>query len=327
MRSSDRDRWILAFDGSCCRCRSVADRVEETGNGKLDVMPLTHSEVEDWRKRALGDDAPFVPTLIRVRTTASAAGEDVHAWTGLRMVPRLVRNLGLQATLRLLGALGEMRNSSTPASGGDDSPHGIGRAQFLRLTGLGVAAAMLGGNATAHAGTAVMSEAQTWVASNKGNLPRNYAAFTASSMAIRKAVYEELRPDERRQLWRDHLRTYHARRASMTDDQRAVLDRAIELADKESLFSGALEDGLRRELDTLGERAVAAFGKEEARAMLATLGPAVREEDGSCDCNTNDTWGCDSCLSVGPCATSWCTCTGSGCGWFWSKPCNGRCDA
>jgi hypothetical protein len=327
MRSSDGDRWILAFDGSCYRCRSVAGRVEETGNGKLDVMPLTHPEVDKWRKRALGDDAPFVPTLIRVPHDRLGRGEDVRAWTGLRMATRLARHLGLQTTLRLLGALGEMRNSSMPASGGDDSPRGMGRAQFLRLTGLGVAAAMLGGTATANASTSAMGQAQKWVASNKGNLPRDYEAFAASGMEIRKAVYEEIQPDERRQLWREHLRRYDARRASMTDDQRAVLDRAIELVDKESLFSGPPGDGLREELGILGERATAAFGKEEARAMLATLGPAVSAQDGSCDCNVDDIWGCDSCLAVNPCSTSWCTCSGSGCGTFWSWPCNGRCDA
>jgi hypothetical protein len=288
-------------------------------------MPLARSDVQEWRYRALGDDAPFVPTLIRVRSTASADDEDVRAWTGLRMAPRLARHLGLRSTLRLLGSLGEMRTSSTPASG-EDGPRGIGRAQFLRLTGLGVVATMLGGTATAHASAAVRGQAQEWVAQNMDNLPRNYPAFATSSTAIRKAVYEELQPHERRQLWREHLRTYEARRASMTNDQRAVLDRAIKLVDKESLFAGPPRDGLD-ELDALGEQAVEAFGKEEARAMLATLGPVESAQDGSCDCNTNDVWGCDSCLAVGPCQSSWCTCTSSGCGWFWTKPCNGRCDA
>lgn len=75
-------------------------------DGKLELMPLSHPDVRQWRKQSqqnLGRQAVWAPTLIRVR-----AG-DVRAWTGPAMGIMLVRYLGLRSTMRVLEALVEQR--------------------------------------------------------------------------------------------------------------------------------------------------------------------------------------------------------------------------
>ncbi len=86
------DRLVLGFDAGCTTCTGLARRIEEQLGDKLEVRSLRDPQVEHWRKRVLGENAPWAPTLIEVK------GARVKAWTGVRMGVVLSRRLGLAAT-------------------------------------------------------------------------------------------------------------------------------------------------------------------------------------------------------------------------------------
>ncbi|MGP3962210.1 hypothetical protein ACTWPT_40085 [Nonomuraea sp. 3N208] len=96
-------RWILAFDASCGRCRGLAEQVKHIGEHRLEIMPLAHPDVVAWREQALGESAPYAPTLIRV------GDGGVRAWAGGDMAIRLAAHLGIRGTYSLLRTLGENR--------------------------------------------------------------------------------------------------------------------------------------------------------------------------------------------------------------------------
>jgi hypothetical protein len=55
--SNVRARWVLAFDASCGSCRTVSHAIGQACDGKLEVLPLAHPEVQRWRQATLGPDA------------------------------------------------------------------------------------------------------------------------------------------------------------------------------------------------------------------------------------------------------------------------------
>ncbi|MCQ4042774.1 bacteriocin fulvocin C-related protein [Streptantibioticus rubrisoli] len=316
------NRWVLAFDASCCQCRKVAERVKRSGGGRLDVMPLSHPDVQAWRAQALGKDAPPAPTLIQV------GADQVRAWTGLAVAPRLAVRLGPRFTWRLLAALGELRGQT--AERGESGGKGIGRGQFLRLAGVGAVAALLSGRATtAVARSMPPTAAEQWVQAHKGVLPRRYTDFAAHDLAHRKAIYTELPAPDRSRLWLEHLHRYRASHPSMSADQLHVVDQAERMAHQESAFAATMDTSLHRRLEGLRLAAIAAFGKTEGRMLLATLGgPApspesVNSSDCACSCISDwcDNGACVCCLDCSDCD---CHCHG-GCGTFWEYQCDGGC--
>jgi len=135
-----RARWVLAFDASCGTCREISRLVAHASEGKLEILPLAHTDVRLWRERSLGSQPPWRPTLIRIH------GSDVRAWTGAAMGIRLGRRLGIPLTIRLVRLLGQLsrpeHNYSSEQTNIDQSI--MGRAQFLRLgTGAMVAAGLI----------------------------------------------------------------------------------------------------------------------------------------------------------------------------------------
>jgi hypothetical protein len=93
---------VLGFDAGCVVCRDLARRVEEQVGNKLEVRPLHDPQVAHWRKQALGEEAPWAPTLIEVK------GGGVKAWTGLGRGIALSRRVGPAATWRVMQVIGEM---------------------------------------------------------------------------------------------------------------------------------------------------------------------------------------------------------------------------
>ena len=329
MGSSTSEVWVLAFDASCCRCHHIARQVGESGGDKLDIKPLTDPQVQLWRNQALGDQAAPAPTLIRMR------GDEIAAWTGMLMAVRLTARLGPRRTVRLLGALGQLdRAAATDAA---EARPGTGRRMFLRLAGVGVAAAVLTGRASAASAGGKPDPAREWARANRANLPQRYADFSGYDLSHRRAIFDELTPRTRSRLWTEHLQNYRATHPTMTDDQRQVFERALKMAGQETTFAGESHEGARPQRKDLREAAVEAFGIDQARALLAALGPA---EDGSiaaapkCGCNFPDDYcgsgthcvgTCDP-LAENPCTDCYCTgCSSRGCGTFWVEPCNGYC--
>ena len=57
--SSDQDadgskRLVLGYDGGCCTCSGMAERIKERVGDKLEVMSLRNPQVQEWREKALG---------------------------------------------------------------------------------------------------------------------------------------------------------------------------------------------------------------------------------------------------------------------------------
>lgn len=119
-------RLVLGFDAGCLTCSGLAKRIEEATGEKLETMGLSDPRMIRWRSQALGEDAPWAPTLVEI------GGEKVRAWTGIRMGARLARWLGPAATWRVARVLGETRESNRAQH---SSHSGLTRSQFL--TGLG----------------------------------------------------------------------------------------------------------------------------------------------------------------------------------------------
>ena len=96
-------RLVLGFDAGCATCSDLARRIEEAVGDELEVRSLHDPQVEHWRKQALGDNAPWAPTLVEVD------GGSVRAWTGVSMGARLIRVLGPAATWRVMKTLREAK--------------------------------------------------------------------------------------------------------------------------------------------------------------------------------------------------------------------------
>jgi hypothetical protein len=316
------NQWILAFDASCGTCRQYSQAVQRVCGGALDLRPLTEPVVHKWRTEAFGEVPPWAPTLLRIR------GEQVSAWTGPRMVVPLLRLLGVRSTLRLLAALGALRGGDTGGAGG------IGRKEFLRLSAGGALTAVLvlGGGNRALGGTRgepTLGEAQDWVLAHHDRLPRDYGTFGSYPVNYRRAIFAALPADARRRLWTDHFSHYQDTHPAQSAQRTTVLRAATALV--ADTFTDTSPDREQR-LTAFASTAIAAYGRDEARALVATLGPTpaatphgVLPGCPSCECNGGDNW-CGSKCCVADCYDdNYCVCSNSGCGTFWSYGCNGVC--
>ncbi len=138
----DRDvRLVLGFDAGCMTCSDLARRLRDQIGEKIEVLSLRDPQVQDWRERALGEDAPWAPTLLEVR------GNSVRAWTGWRMGAHMARVLGTTATWRVMQVLGEKDTVPVLGTGGAARLAGhFSRARFLQgVGGALLAASVLSG--------------------------------------------------------------------------------------------------------------------------------------------------------------------------------------
>lgn len=312
-KTKPEPQWIMAFDASCASCRTVAATVEEACGGKLEVKPLRSPQIEAWRREALGDDAPWEPTLLRV------GDGGVRAWTGKPMAARLARRLGPRDTLRLLRAFGE-RQEAAQSTGG-----GLSRKGFLRLgTGLGAAAGIVfAGRTPAFAEDVQTTEVRDWVAANRNALPEDFDALTAYPVRYRRAVHHELSPEARTSLWMEHLDRYRRSRR-LTRAQTDVIARAEDLLQHQAVLTLPAADR-NASLQDLKSEAVTAFGRQEAGLLLAVLGtPAATDVGPSevCSCSTED----DFCPDEQYCGSDSGCDRVEDCGTFWAYLCDGHCN-
>jgi hypothetical protein len=327
-------RWVLAFNASCGTCNRISVAVAEACDGKLEILPLVHQDVRRWLDRAGAAQRGPAPTLIRVR------GEQVDLWMGPRLGFHLMRRLGPASTRRVLRALGAL-SVPDPVDAVPDTRPGIGRKEFLRLgTGAGLAAGLLLMGKTPALGATrdITSEAHAWVRLNKEHLPRTYGDFVQYPLAYRRAIFAELSTAARSEFWYEHLTSYRASNGSrLTPDQGNVLDSAMRLARDQTTFAPMAPDQrAKREkaLSGLKDAAIAAYGNDEARGLIATLGPTQADVGAlnscpACECNAQDNWCVFNCCANLDCNdvghTSTCNCSDTGCGTFWAYGCNGMC--
>lgn len=258
-----RVRYVLAFDSSCERCASISTAVARASAGRLETLPLTHGDVRAWRARQWGPTAPWVPTLIR------RYGRRVRCWRGAAMIAPLVRGLGARASLRVVEVLGELGRSR-------QAPRGDHHRWGLVISGLRAVWDLTLARRTPDLARSDQALAREWVEENRSRLPTDFDEFAAHPLVRRRLIFAELSPEQRRDLWAEHLRRFDLANPDLTRDQRAALDLAMVTFSEEQVFRDGLGPALEQRLR---DRAVAAFGHYRAHAMLATLGPAEIEPE------------------------------------------------
>ncbi|WP_280454730.1 bacteriocin fulvocin C-related protein [Nocardia brasiliensis] len=323
----DSERWVLAFDASCGTCREISGAVARVCDGKLEVLPLADTQVRRWREQSLGPGADWVPTLLRLTDGRT------RAWCGPAIGWRLGRLLGPATTLRVLTALGRLHRiaagKASELPGASTAPDAVTRAKFLRLAaGAGVAAGLVFTTNTPAFAAKGDQSAHAWVHANRGRLPQTYAEVTAYPLAYRRAIYQASAPSVRSALWTEHLHRFRSARPYLTTRQLDVLDRAAELAARESVFTAQGAAELSR-AEELHRSAVAEFGVREVYQAFGMLGPVEAgttflAKSPDCECAFQHDY-CGRLRCRNRPGIDNCNYSNSGCGWFWGEPCAGLC--
>ena len=269
-RTLGAERWVLTFDSSCGRCREISMRVSQASAGRLEVLPLTRADVRTWRRTYFGAAPPHTATLLRVRE------DSVRGWIGPAIAPVLIRRLGMRSTLRVMIALGKLGEQPMTREV-RPSERRMNRAQFLRLC-VGAAVGtrlLLTGTAPAFAAASESKVARDWVEANKGALPQQYEAVTSKPMSYRREIFRASSPGVRSQLFVQQLTRYRAdHAATLTEPQRAVLDRGIKLFSNTQMFTlQGLTDRDRKAVDAIRNDSISAFEIGKAGALFASLAP------------------------------------------------------
>ncbi len=133
MADRDSAQWVLAFDGLCHTCTTMARQVELIADGRLTVKSLHSRQVIAWREQALGENPPRIPTLLAVNDA------NVRAWTHLAMGWRLARLVGPRKVWQISNILAEIGRPRAAA-------YDPGRRRFVKaLGGAAVALSILSG--------------------------------------------------------------------------------------------------------------------------------------------------------------------------------------
>ncbi|GAA0593290.1 hypothetical protein GCM10010174_05510 [Kutzneria viridogrisea] len=169
----------------------------------------------------------------------------------------------------------------------------------------------------------------SWIEANKERLPEHYDAIIAYPMEYRMAIFSALSTESKSRFWLEHLNRYRTTHPGLTAEQVKVLDSATAIAGTQSTFERTLDPDMSRRLGDLKEAAVEAFGYNEARALIATLGPpdesaasrASLLDKPSCQCSDRDNWCSNNqyCGKTNNCQRH------KGCGSLGLYVCNGLC--
>jgi hypothetical protein len=170
-----------------------------------------------------------------------------------------------------------------------------------------------------------------WVAHNADNLPTEYDHLAQFSVTYRRAIFHALSPAARNSLWQQHFQRYLAAHPTLSPEQVAFVKMAqsrmspMLFSDDQSMAPSKELTAVASELES---RATTLFAESEIHALLANLGPiAVSEpsvEGVACECSRSSDY-CSNRGSGYRCTASNCDYKSSGCGTFWSYPCNGIC--
>lgn len=150
-----------------------------------------------------------------------------------------------------------------------------------------------------------------------------YAELAALTPQEAKARYNQLTPDQRREVWKAKLKSVEF--GKLGDEQAAFIARSL------NELNGLKFDGTDRPEATkpLYEESIRLFGKADTRAIFGTLGGgnSIRAIKASlalpeCTCSMDQDlcWGSQFCTNIVSCAQ-----TEFGCGYFWANPCRGLC--
>jgi hypothetical protein len=206
----------------------------------------------------------------------------------------LVKLLGLKAMVRVLRALGALRDDARHPAVMADGRDGLKRSQFLRVA---AGAMVVGGMVVA--GKPAFAEQRkntvtAWVAANRDKLPKTYDGITAYSEPYRRVIYSAQTPAIRSSLWVERVARYRAAQSGLTADQNRVLDRVAAMAGDLRVFDRNRPDSVYRQFDLVREQVDAAFGADKSRSLIATLGTADAAQPMSplydCTCSGRSDW-------------------------------------
>lgn len=161
---------------------------------------------------------------------------------------------------------------------------------------------------------------QAWIEENAGKLPTTLEGVSRHPMAYRRAILDSLHPEQKVALWGEHIRQYIASHPQLSAKQIAVLEKVLT-----TLSPQLYTIGITPEVQRVQAAVKEAFAPEEARLIVATLGPP--ESPGAeaslapiCECSRADAW-----CGGFRCRAYSCTKKTSGCGWFGLSKCDGLC--
>ncbi|WP_140799264.1 bacteriocin fulvocin C-related protein [Myxococcus xanthus] len=192
----------------------------------------------------------------------------------------------------------------------------------MLLSPMIIGAFIVGFPTTAAAGddcTETQAQIQAWIEENEGILPTTLEEVSRHPMAYRRAILVALPAEQKAALWKEHTRQYMASHPQMSAKQVAVLEMVLA-----TISPQFYTEGVTPEVRRVQAAVKAAFSPEEARLIVATLGPpetpaAEASLAPLCECSRVDQW----CGSF-RCRAYSCR-QQSGCGWWGGERCDGLC--
>ncbi|HEX8073234.1 MAG TPA: bacteriocin fulvocin C-related protein [Pyrinomonadaceae bacterium] len=174
-----------------------------------------------------------------------------------------------------------------------------------------------------------------------------YGSLNSLSLSERRALFNDLTPEFKAEVWKTHLRVYLTSHPELNEKQREVVLSAIALitprlytfAEDSPEWQKNVDEPLRG----LSQRFLEVFSRETAQPLLTVLGEAAAQEEsspvlikkpaltfkptshgvvnGDCSCSTRSDW----CSGESECLKSACSESSWGCGTFGVYSCNGEC--
>ncbi len=188
--------------------------------------------------------------------------------------------------------------------------------------------------------------AARWVKENPREVPVTLDGIAALPSVYKRIVFNSLKPEQKSDLWREHLRRFLATE-KLNDEQQAFVRMAIDFATPE-LYRDALKTKtpqvqaqhtahhkaireqalalfspqLRRAFAELGHRtaAPAPLPPSLRTVSFSVTSPAATGTTGDCECEIGDNW-----CWIYHCKKGTCTPLSTGCGFLNCGPCNGMC--
>lgn len=312
--------WILAFDGDCRTCDSIARSTESASQGRLSVMPLASPQVQTWLKAASASSAQTRPVLIHV------AQEKIRVWGGLAMAAKLVKLLGPRKSTAVLSALG--RRTAYPLLEAmpdlQETRSESSRPTRRRFMQLGIGIAIAGGVVVTGRVPAFADPLPGWLAGLDESAPKTYDELVKLRTDYRRAAYLRLAPEQKSAVWLDHIAAFKDGR-ELDRTQQETIERVRIIAGDMATF--APDAGPYAEADGVESAAKSAFGHDAARELFAVLGPVHPEPQNAvlaaCQCSTAS----DYCSGSRSCRRNagGCSHTSGGCGFLYTYNCDGGC--
>jgi hypothetical protein len=113
-------------------------------------------------------------------------------------------------------------------------------------------------------------EIVAWVESHADELPQTLAELSAFPVAFRRVIVNRVSPERRTMFWQEHLRMFLGPDSTLSLEQRAFVEDAIEQLP--GIFASPLAEA-QAKMRPLEDRMRLIFVREQAAAMFGMVGP------------------------------------------------------